>query len=784
MDGRKPNLFNDLSLGAKFAALSVLLFAAVATATIFDVRDALRTNGYLSRSDALAGESAEMAAALDMARAAVRGTLPLRVALSPGTLAVPEDGSVNSDADLAAAGAALTEAAQTLLDRAAPAQPSATSDQAFAPGLPAAAERLAASLSAYRDRLGEATALRGEVDNRADVLRKQGIRMVDAFNALHTGVSRQGEMQATMIGTRLLTMVHELRLRAHAVTLGGGAAEFEAAMDASNAAAALMPALAANLASPPGQRAFGAIEAMLVQFVADLEALASSHRNLAAWGAKLAADVAVIEAEIAAVQSASVAVAGSATRDLSAAGNNALWGAVLAGGCLMLAVVAFGAALVGLVARPLDSFAACLNSLARGGDRDVPSPEARPRGFARLWADLALLVQARKSAAALPREWLDAASQPMLLADPRDGMRIVHANLAARASLPVRAADAHRTALAGVLGAEAVSAGSLADPERCPEEVEVTLPLGGRVTVKLAPVRDAGGRVMVLASWPAAARDVPGGDAFGSSIQATIEDIGGDVCAMHQRIQEISEHLGHTRGKLDDGSSALLETNNTVQLVASAAEALAGSVTEIIGRLTRAAAQAGEASRSTRTVSQRTEELAAASARITDVVASIADITGKTKLLALNATIEAASAGEAGKGFAVVAAEVKRLAEQTALATDEISKEIKEVQGRVTTVVAGVADVADTIEGLREAFAGAASAADRQQEATRAISANAQTAAGGAETAARIIREVQQSASSDHEATKALSDDAKALREANDNLSRRSSEFLASLSAP
>jgi hypothetical protein len=59
---------------------------------------------------------------------------------------------------------------------------------------------------------------------------------------------------------------------------------------------------------------------------------------------------------------------------------------------------------------------------------------------------------------------------------------------------------------------------------------------------------------------------------------------------------------------------------------------------------------------------------------LSEVVGSIGEIAGQTRLLALNAAIEAARAGEAGAGFAVVASEVKKLAGATREATERAGR--------------------------------------------------------------------------------------------------------------
>ncbi len=70
---------------------------------------------------------------------------------------------------------------------------------------------------------------------------------------------------------------------------------------------------------------------------------------------------------------------------------------------------------------------------------------------------------------------------------------------------------------------------------------------------------------------------------------------------------------------------------------------------------------------------------------ITSVVTTIAKVADQTNLLSVNATIEAEKAGESGRGFRIVAQEIRRLADQTALATKDIERMVRDMQAAVSS---------------------------------------------------------------------------------------------------
>lgn len=131
-------------------------------------------------------------------------------------------------------------------------------------------------------------------------------------------------------------------------------------------------------------------------------------------------------------------------------------------------------------------------------------------------------------------------------------------------------------------------------------------------------------------------------------------------------------------------------TGNLVQTmkgVASMSEEAVESTESDQTDLARMAEAMQQMENASRTISNKLQAINEKADNITNVVTTITKVADQTNLLSLNAAIEAEKAGEYGRGFTVVAREIRRLADQTAVATLDIEQMVKEMQSAVSSGV-------------------------------------------------------------------------------------------------
>ncbi len=219
---------------------------------------------------------------------------------------------------------------------------------------------------------------------------------------------------------------------------------------------------------------------------------------------------------------------------------------------------------------------------------------------------------------------------------------------------------------AAVAAAEAIAAGDLGRGLMLGDQAETGRLLAAFVAMQhtvgglVGRIKAAGERLRTVEAEAASA--------LGTQERA----VGGFSSSAHEIAAAVAE-ISATSEQLLEATGGLMDVARDAASVADEGRGGLESMTASMHQLDEAM---NAFTRKLATISQR-------ASGITSVVTTIAKVAEQTNLLSVNATIEAEKAGESGRGFRIVAQEIRRLADQTALATKDIERMVRDMQAAV-----------------------------------------------------------------------------------------------------